>query len=108
MAKKADHKTDRRTISRFDQIINVGPAMSRDFKRMGFERPPELIGQTPVELYRRLCKIERKFYDPCVLDVFMATVDFMNGNRPRQWWDYTAKRKKQFSDEVEKIRTKYA
>jgi hypothetical protein len=52
--------------------------------------------------------LENKFHDPCVLDVFLATIDYMNGNPPRQWWDYTAKRKKQFSDEVDRLRKKYA
>ena len=104
MSKKAIHKTDRGTISRFDQIINVGPAMSLGFEKMGFKQPPDLIGQEPIVLYQRLCKIDDEFYDPCVLDVLMATVDYMNGNRPRQWWDYTAKRKKLFTEEVDKLR----
>ena len=108
MSKKANHKTARETISRFDQIINVGPATTRDLKRMGFKQPRNLIGQTPIEMYRQVCKIDQTFHDPCVLDVFMATVDYMNGNRPRQWWNYTRQRKKQFSADVEELRNRYA
>jgi hypothetical protein len=108
MANKATHRTDRNTISRFEQIINIGPAMSRDFKRLGFERPQDLIGQAPLAMYQEICKLEQKFHDPCVLDTYMATVDYMNGGRPRQWWDCTAKRKQQFSAEVEELRNKYA
>ena len=104
---KADHKTDRQSVSRFDQIVNIGPAMSRDFERMGFKCPQELIGQDPVELYRKVCKVDQQFHDPCVLDVFIATVDYMNGNRPRQWWDYTGQRKRLFSNEVDQLRAKY-
>ncbi|MBU1659139.1 helix-hairpin-helix domain-containing protein [bacterium] len=35
-----------------------------------------------------------KRQDPCVLDVFMSIIDFMNGNEARVWWDYTKERKK--------------
>lgn len=108
MSRKATHKTNRETISRFEEIINVGPATTRDFKQMGYKKPQDLIGQTPLRLYQKLCRMNGKFYDPCVLDVFMATVDYMNGNRPRQWWDYTAERKHQYSNDIEKLRNKYS
>ena len=108
MANKADHQTDRKTISRFDQIINIGPAMSRDFQRLGFKEPQDLIGQDPLTMYQKICRLEKKFHDPCVLDTYMATVDYMNGNRPRPWWDYTDQRRKQYSAEVDQLRNKYA
>ena len=107
MARKANHKTDRSTISRFDQIINVGPATSDDFVRMGIDTPQALIGQDPLDLYRQVCSLDRQFHDPCVLDEFMATVDFMNGNRPKTWWSYTPERKKRFTPEVDALRQKY-
>lgn len=108
MAKKADHMTDRKSIAKFDQIINIGPAMSRDFEQLGIRKPKNLIGKNPVQLYRKLCQINNRFYDPCVLDVFMATVDYMNGSHPKQWWDYTPQRKQQFAGEVEKLRNRYS
>lgn len=75
MARKANHKTDRQSITQFTQIINVGPATSSDFDRIGIATPQALIGLDPLELYQRVCTTDRIFHDPCVLDVFMATVD---------------------------------
>jgi len=107
MPRKANHKTDRATIARFDQIINVGPATSDDFVRMGIGTPQALIGQDPVKLYQQVCKLDQQFHDPCVLDVFMATVDYMNGNRPQTWWSYTPERKKRYARHVEALRVKF-
>lgn len=95
---KADAKTDRMSIERFEQIVNVGPAVARDLRLLGFDKPRELIGQDPAELYVRLCKLTSVRQDPCVLDVFMAIVDFMNGNAPRAWWKYTEDRKAKYED----------
>jgi hypothetical protein len=107
MSRKANHKTDRQTIAQFQQIINIGPATSDDLVRMGMETPQALIGQDPVKLYRQICTMDKKFYDPCVLDVFMATVDYMNGNRPQTWWSYTPERKKRYARDVEALRGEF-
>ena len=107
MPRKANHKTDRQTIAQLQQIINIGPATSEDLTRMGIRKPQGLIGKDPVKLYRKICALDKKFYDPCVLDVFMASVDYMNGNRPRTWWSYTSERKKRYAREVEELRGKF-
>ena len=107
MSRKANHETDRQNISRFDQIINIGPAMSSDFSRMGFTTPQALIQQDPLELYRQVCTVDQQFHDPCVLDVFMATVDYMNGNPPQVWWNYTSDRKERYSNEVDALREEF-
>ncbi len=57
MPGKATHGTDRRSIARFDQIINIGSAMTADFIRLGFEKPRDLIGQNPLRLYQEICRI---------------------------------------------------
>lgn len=95
--KKADHSTDRKQIKHFQQIVNIGPAMEMDFGVLGFTRPPQLIGRDPWQLYRKLCNETRTRQDPCVLDVLIATVDYMNGNPPRKWWEYTEERKRQYA-----------
>jgi len=97
-AAQADH---------FEQIINVGSATAEDFRLLGFNNPKQLTGSNPVELYRTLCKITKTFHDPCVLDVFIATVDFMNGGRPKSWWAFTKQRKKDHTKVVEQMRAKY-
>ena len=95
--KKADHQTDRGHIEHFQQIINVGPASESDFLVLGFNKPQQLIGKDPWNLYRKLCRKTETLHDPCVLDVLMASIDYMNGNPPQQWWKYTAERKERYS-----------
>ena len=77
---------------------NVGEAMKRDFERMGFEQPSELAKQDAFALYQRMCKVSGVRQDPCVLDTYLAVVDFMNGGKPRPWWDFTKKRKQLYPD----------
>ncbi len=107
MARKATHETDRRSILKFEQIINVGPAMARDFQRLGLVRPQQLMGNDPVKLYQRICKLTNQFHDPCVLDTYMATVDYMNGNAPQTWWSFTEQRKRDHTKVVDALREKF-
>ena len=107
MSRKANNKTDRQTIQRFDEIINIGPAMTRDFELLGIENPQGLIGQDPLRLYQQICELEKKFYDPCVLDVYIATVDYMNGNPPKVWWHFTKQRKRKYTEQVDELRGRF-
>jgi len=98
--KKAGHQADRRSIEAFQQIINVGPAMQRDFLLLGLACPQQLHDRDPWQLYCDLCRRTGTRQDPCVLDVLLATVDYMSGNPPRPWWDYTAERKRVYSGKL--------
>lgn len=98
--KKATHKTPRREILTFEEIINVGPAIAADFMKLGLKGPADLVGRDPLNLYQDLCRKTGQRHDPCVLDVFMATVDYMNGNSPKAWWKYTAQRKKRYGTAI--------
>lgn len=88
---KAKHA---REVRAFTDIPNVGRAMAGDLRALGFTRPAELVGQDPLALYRRLCALTGARQDPCVLDTFLAVVDFMGGGAARPWWDFTAARKR--------------
>lgn len=92
---KAKHA---REVKAFTDIPNVGKAMAEDFRQLGFTTPHALAGQDALALYRRLCALTKARQDPCVLDTFLAVVDFMDGGRARPWWDFTAGRKKRFPD----------
>ena len=105
--KKADHETPRSEVTDFQQIKNIGPAIADDFRRLKLRSPQQLIGKDPLQLYRRICKLDGQFYDPCVLDCFMSAIEFMNGKPPEVWWSYTATRKQMYSKEVQKLRDKY-
>lgn len=102
--KKANHKTIRDSITDFEQIVNVGPSIADDFRRMGFKKPIELRGKDPWRLYTRISTIDRQVHDPCVLDTFMSAVDFMNGSPPRKWWKYTSDRKRIYAQRIARLK----
>lgn len=87
-------KVDRASVREFTDLPNVGKATAGDLHLLGYERPDQLAGESPLEMYNRLCRVTGQRHDPCVLDVFMAIVGFINGDPPRPWWDYTADRKR--------------
>ena len=74
-------------------LPNVGPAIARTLMRLGIERPDDLRGQTAEQLFRRLCELDGRRHDPCLLDTIMSAVDQANGNPARPWWTYTPTRK---------------
>lgn len=85
---------NRETVSKLDKLPNIGKVMAADLLLIGIEHPQELIGKDPFKLYDVLCKMTKSQHDPCVIDVFMSAVDFMEGGEPRPWWSFTPERKK--------------
>jgi len=75
------------------QLPNIGPAMVADFALLGILAPAQLREQDGFALYQRLCRLTEQRHDPCVLDTFIAAVDFMQGAPARPWWYYTPQRK---------------
>lgn len=92
------NKVDRERVVQLTDLPNVGKAMAGDLRLLGIETPAQLVGQSPLQLYRRLSRITGTRQDPCVLDVFMAITGFMNGEPPRPWWAYTDARKRMLAD----------
>jgi hypothetical protein len=74
-------------------LPNIGPAIARMLMRLGIERPDDLRGQTAEQLFRRLCDLDGRRHDLCLLDTFVAAVDHANGAPARPWWYYTHMRK---------------
>ena len=74
-------------------LPNIGPAIARKLIRLGIERPDDLRGQDPAQLFRRLCDLDGRRHDPCLLDTFVAAVDHANGAPTRPWWYYSRQRK---------------
>jgi hypothetical protein len=89
---------NRSEVRRFEDIPNVGPRIREDFERLGITNPVTLADHDPYTLYRKLEKITGKRQDPCVLDTFMAVIDFMQGAPARPWYWYTPVRKKKYSN----------
>ncbi|NOX76165.1 MAG: mitomycin resistance protein [Gammaproteobacteria bacterium] len=86
---------DRETISRLEELPNIGKAAACDLQLVGIEHPKELLGKDAFELYEVLCSISGKRHDPCVIDVFMSAIYFMEGGDSLPWWSFTDERKKQ-------------
>jgi hypothetical protein len=84
---------DRAAYVELTDLPNIGPAMAADLRLLGIEEPAQLVGRDPYELYDRLCLATAQRQDPCVLDVFIAAVRFMEGEPAQPWWAYTAERK---------------
>ena len=84
---------DRTTVSHLEKLPNIGKAMADDLRLIGIDHPKELIGKNPFELYDELCARSGKRHDPCVIDVFMSVVQFMEGGDTLPWWAFTEKRK---------------
>lgn len=84
-------------VKKFTDIPNIGKAMEKDFVLLGITTPAKLKGKNPLTLYKNLCTKTNSRQDPCVLDTFMAAVDFMNGAPARPWWFYTKERKKKYN-----------
>jgi hypothetical protein len=89
-------KPTRETVKKLEDLPNIGKAMARDLRLIGIHKPSDLIGRNPLDMYHFLCGVTKKRHDPCVLDVFMAAVHFMETGEALSWWAFTGERKKRF------------
>ena len=85
---------NRETISHLEELPNIGKAFAGDLRLIGIHHPKDLIGKDPFHLYDELCRVSGKKHDPCVIDVFMSVIQFMEGGEPLPWWSFTDERKK--------------
>ena len=82
---------------RLQDLISVGPAILRDFERLGIRSMSQLARAQPQSLYKRLCSVTGQEQDICVLDVFEAAVaqarDPLLPAEQCVWWYWSRKRK---------------
>jgi hypothetical protein len=84
---------------RLEDLVSVGPAMMRDFKRLGIHSVAQLSRRNPQKMYEKLCKVTGQSVDLCCLDVFRAAV--AQARNPRlpaekcEWWYWSRVRKAQ-------------
>lgn len=86
-------KVDRTRVVALTDLPNIGPACAEDLRLLGIDRPSQLVGKNPFQMYQMLCEKTGQRQDPCVLDVFMSVTRFMAGEEARPWWAYTQERK---------------
>jgi len=84
---------NRETISQLVELPNIGKAMANALRSIGIDHPKKLIGRDPFELFEALCARRGKRSDPCVIDVFMSVIHFMEGGESLPWWSFTDQRK---------------
>lgn len=84
----------REETSALTAIPNVGKAIEKQLHRLGITQPMELVGKDPYQMYKQLCQLTGTKQDPCVLDVFISAVSYMEGAPVKKWWHYTSERKK--------------
>ncbi len=83
-------------VIKFTDIPNIGPVIERDFIFLKLKSPKDLQNKDAFTLYTKLSKGSGVRHDPCVLDTFIAAIDFMNGAPARPWYYYTKERKKKY------------
>jgi hypothetical protein len=81
-------------VERLEDVPNIGRKIGANLRQLGFERPDDLRGQDPYEMYDRLCAMTGRREDPCLLDTFTSAVRFMDGGPPLPWWAFTTERKR--------------
>lgn len=84
----------RETVVRLEDLPNVGPSIAGDLRGIGVSHPGDLAGRDPYALFDALCAATGVRQDPCVLDVFISAVRFMEGAPAHTWWHYTDERKR--------------
>ena len=90
-------RVDRNRLKKLTDLPNVGKAVEKDLQRLGFSAPEQLTGQCPFRLFQRLGELTGEDHDPCMLDLFLSIADFLDGNPPRPWWEFTPLRKQLLS-----------
>ncbi len=88
---------NRHTVAKLTDLPNIGEAIAGDLRLVGIQHPQELIGKDAYQLHDELCRVTGKRHDPCVIDVFLSVINFMEGGEPQPWWNFTAARKRKLS-----------
>ena len=72
---------------------NIGPKVAAKLRRLDVDTPDDLKGQDGEELFERLCALDGRRHDPCLLDTFVAAVSYADGGPARPWWEFSRERK---------------
>jgi hypothetical protein len=89
-------KVQRDKVFKLEDLPNIGKAMATDLRGIGIREPGQLVGNNAFKMYEALCARTGVRQDPCVLDVFMSIVHFMDGGEALPWWSFTEERKRSY------------
>lgn len=76
-------KVDRNNIKNLTNLPNIDKATAADLTLLGINNPNDLIQCDAFKLYDELCLVTQARHDPCVIDVFMSVIRFMQGESAR-------------------------
>lgn len=79
--------------SQLEQLPNIGSVMAADLRLLGISHPEQLTGKDAFDLYDQLNRTTGQRHDPCVIDVFLSAIHFMETGETLTWWSFTAERK---------------
>jgi len=88
---------DRHNIIHLEDLPNVGKSIAADLRLIDIRTPDQLTGQDAYEMYEKLCSQSGRRQDPCVLDVFLSIISYMEGEPAMPWWVFTPERKKRLA-----------
>ena len=77
----------------FQTIPNVGKATAEDLVRLRVRGMRDLAKRDAMTLFKAISTLDGVRHDPCVIDVFMAAVEFARIGSCKPWWKYTPERK---------------
>ena len=86
-------RVSRDSLKKLTDLPNIGPAAASDLMLLGIQKPAALIGRDAYQMYEELCMLTQQRHDPCVIDVFLSVIRFMEGAPPQAWWAYTEERR---------------
>ncbi|HEV2064625.1 MAG TPA: helix-hairpin-helix domain-containing protein [Thermoanaerobaculia bacterium] len=87
-------KPARNKVKELEDLPNIGKSIAADLRSIGIQRPAQLRGKNPRAMYEKVCRVTGERQDPCLLDVFISAVRYMEGSPLLPWWKFTAERKR--------------
>jgi hypothetical protein len=74
------------------EIPGIGPNLAHHIREIGFTDPSELRDQDPEWMYERLCEIQGRSLDKCVLYAFRCAVYYasheVHDPELLKWWNW--------------------
>ena len=79
--------------SNLKEIPGIGTSLEQDLMRLGYHTVDDLKKQDPEEMYERLCFLEDRHVDRCVLYTFRCAVYYAqhqntDGIKNIKWWHF--------------------
>ena len=83
-------RTDDVVIRELRRIPGVGPSVAGDLLALGIRRVEDLRGESPDDLYERLCQLQGVRVDRCMLYTFRCAIYYATApiHQPEllRWW----------------------